>query len=153
VYAQVADFHRWPAWSPWAHLDPHMEVQYTGAPSGLGAVYDWKGNDKVGQGRMTIVDARPAEQLGIKLEFMKPWAQTSRSEFLFKPEAGGTRVAWVMTGENDFVGKAFGVFMNMDKLVGGDFEKGLATLRNVSEEASVKAQQPAEPPAAAAPAR
>ncbi len=153
VYAQVADFHRWSAWSPWAHLDPQMEVQFTGAPSGVGAVYQWNGNDKVGQGRMTIETARPGEQIGIKLEFMKPWAQTNRTDFLLKPEAGGTRVAWVMTGTNDFVGKAFGVFMNMDKMVGGDFEKGLASLRTVSEDASAKAQRPAETPPPAAPAK
>ena len=152
VYGQLVDFHRWSAWSPWAHLDPHMSVQYGGAPSGQGAVYEWNGNDKVGQGRMTIVEARPPEAVAIKLEFMKPWSQTNRSEFLLRPEAGGTRVTWTMTGENDFVGKAFGVFMNMDKLIGADFEKGLATLRTVAEEASVKAQQPPEAaPAAAAP--
>jgi len=150
VYAQLVDFHRWSAWSPWSHLDPHMSVQYGGASSGQGSVYEWSGNDKVGQGRMTMVDARAPEEIGVKLEFMKPWSQTNQTRFLLKPEAGGTRVVWSMSGENDFVGKAFGVFMNMDKMVGGDFEKGLASLRLVAEEASVKARQPPEPDAAAA---
>jgi len=142
VYGQIADFHRWPAWSPWANLDPHMSVQYSGAASGRGAVYEWNGNEKVGQGRMSIVDSKPAEAVDIKLEFLKPWSQTSRTQFLLRPEAGGTRVAWVMTGDQDFVGKAYGVFVNMDKMVGGDFEKGLASLRLVAEEASVAAQRP-----------
>jgi len=148
VYAQIADFHRWPAWSPWAHLDPQMTVQYGGAPSGAGAVYEWSGSDKVGQGRMTIVGARAPEEVDIRLEFIKPWSQTSRTQFLLKPEAGGTRVSWVMSGENDFVGKAYGVFVNMDEVVGRDFDKGLASLRAAAEEASVRARTPAGAPPA-----
>lgn len=133
VYAQIADFHHWSAWSPWAHLDPHMSVQYSGTPNGPGAIYEWSGNEKVGQGRMTIVDAQPAAEVDIRLEFMRPWAQTSRTQFHLRPEAGGTRVAWVLSGKNDFVGKTFGVFVDRDKIVGGDFEKGLQSLRLVTE--------------------
>ncbi|HVP67647.1 MAG TPA: SRPBCC family protein [Anaeromyxobacteraceae bacterium] len=148
VYAQIADFHRWKDWSPWAHLDPKMRDTLGGAPAGLGAVYEWSGNDKVGEGRMTIVGARPNEEVDIRLEFLKPWSQTSRTEFRLKPEAGGTRVTWAMSGENDFVGKAYGVFVDMDRIVGRDFEKGLASLRTVSEDASAKAQRPPEAPPA-----
>jgi len=144
VYAQIADLHRWSAWSPWANLDPHMSVQYGGAAYGQGATYEWSGNEKIGQGRMSIVAARPPSEIDIQIEFLKPWSQTSRSQFLLQPEAGGTRVSWVMTGEQDFIGKAYGVFVNQDKLVGDQFAKGLGSLRLVAEEASVQAQRPSQ---------
>src|SRR3954452_15218912 len=85
VFAQVNDFHRWDAWSPWAKLDPAMKTTYAGAQSGNGAIYSWTGNDKVGEGRMTIVGARPAEEVAIKLEFIQPWEATSETTFSFGP--------------------------------------------------------------------
>jgi uncharacterized protein YndB with AHSA1/START domain len=142
VYDQIANFRAWARWAPWSSLDPKMTVDYGGAPSGVGATYHWKGDDKtVGEGKMTIVDAKPPGQLGIRLEFIKPWAALSRNEFVLTPDGGGTKVAWVMSGENDFVGKAYGVFMNMDKAVGPMFEKGLADLRKLAEEESVRARE------------
>jgi uncharacterized protein YndB with AHSA1/START domain len=146
VYEQIADFRRWAAWSPWAKLDPAMAVDYGGPPLGVGATYHWKGNDKVGEGRMTVVDARPGELVAIQLDFIKPWESRTRTEFRLGPEAGGTRVSWAMSGENDFVGKAFATFVSMDKAIGPDFEKGLAALRAVAEEESVRAQRAAPPP-------
>jgi hypothetical protein len=146
VYEQIADFRRWAAWSPWAKLDPAMAVDYGGPPLGVGATYHWKGNDKVGEGRMTVVDARPGELVAIQLDFIQPWESRTRTEFQLRPEAGGTRVSWVMSGENDFVGKAFATFVSMDKAIGPDFEKGLAALRAVAEEESVRAQRAAPPP-------
>jgi hypothetical protein len=135
VYDRVADFHRWPAWSPWAHLDPNMATDFSGPDSGTGAIYHWKGNDKVGEGRMTITGANPPKEIVIKLEFVKPWEQVSTTTFTFKPEGmRTTRVTWSMTGENDFVGKLFAVFMNMDKVIGTDFQKGLGSLKLASEE-------------------
>ncbi len=113
VYEQIADFRRWAAWSPWAKLDPAMAVDYGGPPLGVGATYHWKGNDKVGEGRMTVVDARPGELVAIQLDFIQPWESRTRTEFQLRPEAGGTRVSWVMSGENDFVGKAFATFVNL----------------------------------------
>lgn len=139
VYAQIADFHNWGAWSPWEHLDPAMTRSFSGSEAGNGAVYDWKGNDKVGQGRMTITDTQPDQSVGIKLEFMKPYQATSITTFALSPEAAGTRVTWSMEGRNNFVAKAMCVFMNMDKTVGGDFEKGLASLGQVSEHLSAAA--------------
>jgi len=129
VYEQIADFRRWAAWSPWAKLDPAMAVDYGGPPLGVGATYHWKGNDKVGEGRMTITRVVPDALVQIKLEFLKPWEQTSLTEFAFAPAPGGTKVTWSMSGTHDFVGKLFAIFMDMDKMVGPDFEKGLATLK------------------------
>jgi hypothetical protein len=135
IYPRVAAFPGWTAWSPWAHLDPAMKVDYAGPAEGTGAIYHWKGNDKVGEGRMTITAAEKDQLLRIKLEFIKPWEQTSDTVFRFQPEGAGTRVTWSMTGDRDFVGKLFGVFMDMDAMVGPDFEKGLAALKRESEKA------------------
>lgn len=136
VYAEIADFHRWPNWSPWEHLDPAMNRSLSGAESGTGAVYEWNGNDKVGQGRMTITGTQPDEQVAIKLEFIKPFQSTCVTTFDLKPAPEGTRVTWTMEGRNNFVAKAMGIFMPMDKMVGGDFEKGLGSLKQVAEHAA-----------------
>ena len=133
-YARVVDFRKWEGWSPWAKLDPAMKVDHTGPERGVGAVYHWKGNDKVGEGRMTITGAVPDKAVQIKLEFLKPWEQTSLTEFTFAPDPGGTRVTWSMSGQHDFVGKLFAVFMDMDGMVGPDFEKGLKALKEQSRE-------------------
>jgi len=133
VFAQVNDFHKWEVWSPWARLDPAMKQTYSGAPSGTGAVYEWMGNNKVGEGRMTLTESRPNDLIRIKLEFVKPFASTCTTEFTFKPEGNQTAVTWTMAGHNNFMAKAFSLFMNMDKMVGGDFEKGLAQLKSAVE--------------------
>ena len=135
VFNQVNDFHKWDAWSPWAHLDPNMKTTFAGAPSGTGAVYSWVGNSDVGEGKMTIVESRPAELVKINLEFIKPFAASSTTNFVFTPQGNQTNVKWQMAGNNNFLAKAFSLFMNMDKMVGGDFEKGLAKLKTVSESA------------------
>ena len=136
VFAQVNDFHKWEAWSPWAKLDPAMKQTYEGAPAGTGATYAWAGNSQVGEGRMTITDSHPNELIKIKLEFIKPWSATNATNFTFKPQGNQTAVTWTMDGDNNFMGKAFGLFMNLDKMVGGDFEKGLAQMKSVAEATS-----------------
>ena len=136
VFAQVNDFHKWEAWSPWAKLDPAMRQNFEGASAGTGAVYTWSGNSEVGEGRMTITDSHPNDSIKIKLEFIKPFAATNATDFTFTPQANQTNVKWTMSGDNNFMGKAFGLFMNMDKMVGTDFEKGLAQLKAVAETAS-----------------
>jgi hypothetical protein len=136
VFAQVNDFHNWEAWSPWAKLDPAMKKTYEGAPAGTGATYTWAGNNQVGEGRTTITESRPSDLIRMKLEFVKPFAATNTVEFTFKPEGDQTAVTWSMAGKNNFMGKAVGLFMNMDKMVGGDFEKGLASLKAVTEVAA-----------------
>ena len=127
-------FRKWTTWSPWAHLDPGMKVEYSGPKGGVGSTYHWKGNDKVGEGRMTLTGRIQDQLVEIKLQFIKPWEQTSKTSFTFQPEGPGTRVTWSMTGERDFVGKLFGLFMDMDKMVGPDFEKGLLALKEKVDE-------------------
>lgn len=148
VFPFVNDFHQWDAWSPWEKLDPAMKKTFEGPGAGAGAIYAWTGNDEVGKGRMTITDSRPHERVGIKLEFIEPWPATSDIELMFVPTAKGVKVTWVMTGNNDFMAKAMTVFMNMDSMVGGDFEKGLAQLKSLGE---AEAKRRADAAAAAAP--
>jgi hypothetical protein len=133
VFAQVNDFHKWEAWSPWAKIDPAMKHAYEGATSGTGAIYTWAGNNQVGEGRMTITESHPSDLIKIKLEFIKPWSATNATDFAFKPQGNQTAVTWTLDGNNNFMGKAFGLFMNLDKMVGGDFEKGLAQMKSVAE--------------------
>lgn len=135
VFAQVNDFHKWNAWSPWEKLDPAMKRTFEGAPAGTGAVYAWAGNSDVGEGRMTINESRPSDLVKIKLEFVKPFAANSDTTFTFQPEGNQTKVTWTMVGDKNFIAKAFGLVMNMDKMVGGDFEKGLAQMKSVVEAA------------------
>jgi uncharacterized protein YndB with AHSA1/START domain len=138
VFTQVNDFHNWAAWSPWEKLDPAMKKSFSGAAAGVGAIYDWTGDDKVGTGRMTLTDSQPSNLIRINLEFLKPFEATSITEFVFAPDGGGTKVTWSMTGNNNFMAKAAGLFMNMEKMVGGDFEKGLAQLKTAAEAATKK---------------
>jgi hypothetical protein len=128
VYAHVNDFHKWAAWSPWDKLDPAMTREISGAPSGPGATYHWLGNKKVGEGRMTVTDSQPPSSVTIRLEFISPWKATNTTRFELAPSGSGTNVTWTMSGRNNFVAKAVCIFMDMDKLVGSDFEKGLAGL-------------------------
>ena len=136
VFNQVNDFHKWDAWSPWAKLDPNMKTTFEGPPAGTGAVYRWTGNSDVGEGKMTITDSKPGELVKIKLDFIKPFAATSDTVFTFKPQGNQTAVTWTMDGENNFIGKAMCLFMNMDRMVGGDFEKGLAQMKAAAEKSA-----------------
>ncbi len=133
VFAQVNDFHKWEAWNPWGKIDPAMKQTYEGAPAGVGAIYTWTGNSEVGQGRMTITDSRPSDLVRITLEFFKPFAATNIAEFTFKPEGNRTAVTWSMTGKKNFMAKAIHLFMNMEKMIGGQFEQGLAAMKSVAE--------------------
>ena len=132
LFGMVNDFHRWPAWSPWEKLDANMKRTFEGPPSGPGSIYSWVGNSKAGEGRMTILDSTPGQLVAIKLEFFKPFAATNQTNFTFTPSASGTQVAWTMEGTHGFMSKAFSMFTNMDKLVGGDFERGLANMNAAS---------------------
>jgi hypothetical protein len=151
VFGLVNDFHAWRGWSPWERLDPDMKRDIGGgsAGSGVGATYAWTGNAKVGEGKMTITESRPAQKVGIRLEFIKPMAAVSRADFGFRPEGGGTQVSWVMTGTNDFTGKAFSLFADMDAMIGKDFDQGLAAMRTEAEtEAKRRSGASAAAPAA-----
>lgn len=129
VYGALVDFHEWVHWSPWEGRDPEMARTYRGPDVGVGAVYEWKGNRKVGSGRMEIVDADPPTGLGIRLEFLKPFKARNMTRFTLEPVGDATRVTWTMTGAKTFMSKVMGIFMSMDKMVGGDFDQGLAKLK------------------------
>ena len=136
VFALVNDFHQWDAWSPWAKIDPAMTKSYEGAPTGVGAIYTWSGNNDVGTGRMTIADSTPNESIGVKLEFTKPFSATNIATFTFKPDGNGAAVNWSMSGNKNFMQKAFFLVTDMDKMLGSDFEKGLAQMKTVAEAAA-----------------
>jgi hypothetical protein len=136
VFEQVNDLHKWDAWSPWAKLDPAMKTNFEGPQTGPGAAYSWVGDSKVGEGKMSITDSKTNELVRLKLEFIKPFASVATTEFTFKPEGNQTSVSWSMAGDKSFISKAFCLFMNMDKMVGGDFEKGLASLKSVVQVAA-----------------
>ena len=136
VFVQVNDFRKWQAWNPWGKIDPAMKVSYAGAPASVGAAYGWSGNNEVGEGRMTIIESRPYELIRVKLEFLKPFAATNTAEFTFKPEANETMTTWSMFGEKNFMAKAIHLFISMEKMIGGQFEKGLADMKVAAETAA-----------------
>jgi len=133
VFPLVNNLRMWPLWSPWEKMDPDMQRVYEGNDEGAGATYAWNGNNKVGEGRITIVDSNPTDKIGIRLEFIRPFKATNDVKFTFKPEGTNTNVTWKMNGSNGFMAKAFCMFMNMDKMVGTDFEKGLAAIKAEAE--------------------
>ena len=136
VFAQVNDFHKWEAWSPWAKLDPAAKVAFEGPEAGQGAVMNWAGNDKVGEGKMTLTESRPNDLVKINVDFVKPFEGSVISEFTFKPEGDQTAVTWAMSGHHNFFEKALCLVMNGTKMIGDDMEKGLAQMKSVIESAS-----------------
>ena len=132
IAASLSDFHSWQAWSPWEKLDPGMKKTFSGPPSGVGSVYEWSGNSKAGAGRMEITEASPAK-VTIKLDFLKPFEAHSFVDFVLEPKGETTHVTWIRRGKNNFMAKVMQVFMSMDKMIGPDFETGLATLKAVAE--------------------
>lgn len=140
IFAVVNDFHRWPDWSPWEKLDPQMKRTFEGPASGVGASYAWTGNDKVGEGRMTIAQSQPPSSLMMNLEFLKPFKSTNTATFALADDGANTKVTWSMDGHMNFLAKAMCLVMSMDKAVGPDFERGLASLKTLAEH---DAQQPA----------
>jgi Polyketide cyclase / dehydrase and lipid transport len=133
IFPHVNDLHRWAAWSPFEKLDPAMKKTYSGAASGQGAIYEWEGNSKAGKGRMEITRTTEPSEVVIKLDFIKPFEGHNVTTFTMKPAASGTDVTWAMAGPLTFTGKLFHVFVNMDRMLGKDFEAGLASLKAVSE--------------------
>ena len=133
IFAQINDFHNWGAWDPWAKLDPSMKTTLSGAPNGKGAVYEWSGSGQVGQGRMEITESTPPSKVAIQLNFIKPMAGQDTAIFTLQPQGDSTQVTWAMDGKVPFIGKIFHLFMNMDKMVGSQFEKGLNDMKSVAE--------------------
>jgi hypothetical protein len=133
IFTHINNLQKWSAWSPWAKLDPHAKNTFEGPDEGVGAKMSWEGNSKVGMGCMTIVESRPNDRIQFKLEFLKPMKATNLSEFTFNPDGNQTVVTWTMAGKNNFIAKVMGLIMNCDKMVGGQFEQGLASLKSIVE--------------------
>jgi hypothetical protein len=147
VYAHIADFRKWVAWSPWEKLDPNLRREYSGAPSGPGAEYHWVGNEETGEGRMTILQSHEPDSVSIQLEFVRPFQATNMVQFDILAGGLGTDVTWSMSGHNGFGAKAFALVSDVDKLVGKDFEAGLASLDAITaNEMAAQAPPPAELP-------
>jgi hypothetical protein len=128
----ISDFHRWASWSPFERLDPAMKKTYSGAASGKGAIYEWVGNNKAGQGRMEVTDATAA-RVTIQLDFLKPFEGHNIASFTVAPDGDATKVTWAMDGSSPFMMKVMRVFVDMDKMLGKDFELGLANLKAATE--------------------
>lgn len=135
VFRYVNRLRGWESWSPWAKLDPNMSQTYSGPESGVGAAHGWSGNNQVGEGKMTIAGVEENRRIDMKLEFLRPWKAKNDVSFDFEPDGNGTKVTWAIMGKNDFTGKLFGLLMNMDKMLGKDFDKGLAALKEQVEKA------------------
>lgn len=133
VFGLINDFHNWPAWSPWEHKDPNMKRNYGGSPAGVGATYDWTGNSDVGTGKMAITSSMPPSIIGIALDFLSPLEAHNSTTFTLDSIAAGTTVTWEMHGKNNFMSKVMNVFTSMDKMVGPDFDSGLANLKAAAE--------------------
>jgi hypothetical protein len=132
IVAFINDFRNWGAWSPWEQLDLAMKRTFSGGPSGNGSVYEWSGDSKVGAGRMEIMESSPSK-VTIKLDFLKPIEGHNIAEFVLVPSGDATKVTWEMRGPSPYVAKVMGVFMSMDKMIGNDFETGLANLKAAAE--------------------
>ncbi len=132
-FTYANDLHRWLEVSPYAKFDAACKYTFEGPSSGVGASMTWAGNSRVGEGRMTIIESRPHELVRMRLEFIKPFASTGIAEFTFQPQNGQTAVTWSMSGEKIFVTKVMGLIMSMDKMLGGQFEEGLAAIKTRSE--------------------
>jgi hypothetical protein len=133
VFAQVNDFHNWNAWSPWAKMDPNAKNTFEGPESGKGAAFHWVGNNQVGEGGMTITESRPDQLVLLKLQFIKPFASTCDTGFKLQPDGDGTDITWTMSGQNNFMSKAMHLVMDIDKMIGTQFEEGLASMKAIAE--------------------
>jgi len=133
IFPLINDFHQWGTWSPYENKDPAMKRSYSGAESGQGAVYAWKGNKNVGSGRMEILEASAPSKIVIKLDFFTPFEGHNTAEFTMLPQGDATNLTWLMHGPLPFMGKIMHVFINVDRMVGKDFEAGLINLKTLGE--------------------
>lgn len=133
IFALINDFHQWRSWSPYENKDPTLKRAFSGAASGKGAVYEWEGNKDVGKGRMEIADTSPPSKVTIKLDFFTPFEAHNSVEFTLAPAGDSTHVTWDMQGPAPFFSKIMQVFIDMDNMVGKDFETGLANLKTIAE--------------------
>lgn len=134
IFPFINDFHQWPSWSPWEKMDPNMKKTHSGSPQGKGAVYEWEGNNQVGTGGMEIVESMTPSRIVIKLDFLKPFEAHNFAEFTLEPQGGTTNVTWAMYGPQPFMAKVMNVFGMTERMVGPQFETGLADLKTISEQ-------------------
>jgi uncharacterized protein YndB with AHSA1/START domain len=134
IFPLIEDFHQWTHWSPWENIDPQLQRSYAGAERGQGAIYTWRGNNSIGEGRMEIIDAQVPSRIVLKLDFMKPFAAHNEVEFLLEAQDGLTRVTQAMYGPSPLLSKLMGLVFSMDKMVGDKYEQGLASLKALVEE-------------------
>jgi carbon monoxide dehydrogenase subunit G len=133
IFPLINEFDRWGTWSPYEKRDPAMKRSRSGPSSGKGAVYGWEGNSQIGTGRMEIMEALPPSKIVIKLDFLKPFEAHNTAEFTLEGKGDTTSVTWAMHGPANYISKLMGVFINMDSMIGKDFEAGLANLKTVAE--------------------
>jgi hypothetical protein len=133
IFPLINDFHQWGLWSPWEKLDPALKRTYSGAAAGLGSVYEWEGNKKVGKGRMEIIGSAPPSKVMIQLDFLKPFEAHNTAEFTLDGQGDSTNVTWIMDGQQPYMFKVMSLFCSMDKMIGKDFETGLANLKGLTE--------------------
>ncbi|MGD9723493.1 MAG: SRPBCC family protein [Pirellulales bacterium] len=133
IFPLISDFHQWRSWSPYENRDPEMQRTYSGAASGTGAVYEWNGNNSVGAGRMEILRSTPPSHVAIQLDFLRPFEGHNTAEFALQPQGDHTSVTWSMHGPARFISKLMSVFLNFDKMIGTDFENGLANMKATAE--------------------
>jgi uncharacterized protein YndB with AHSA1/START domain len=133
IFPLISDFHQWLHWSPYERKDPAMKRTYEGAANGKGAVYAWNGDKNVGSGRMEILEASAPQRIVIKLDFFTPFEGHNTAEFTMLPQGDGTHVTWLMHGPARFMTRLIQVFMNLDNMIGKDFEAGLANLKTITE--------------------
>jgi carbon monoxide dehydrogenase subunit G len=133
IFAFINDFHSWGTWSPYEKKDPAMKRTVSGAASGKGAVYEWEGNKEIGKGRMEITETSPPSRVTIKLDFVKPFEAHNIVDFTLEANGDSTNVTWAIHGPSPFISKVIGIFCNMDRMIGKDFEAGLADLKTIAE--------------------
>ncbi len=140
LFGQINDLRKFQDWNPWAKADPQCQIIYSGPVTGIGASYEWKGNNQVGEGAMTLTESRPGELVRARMDFRKPFAATHTAEFTFQPEGDQTVVSWSLYGDNNFLGKTFGLFVDCDKMCGDQFIQGLTTLKSLAERPALTAR-------------
>ena len=133
IFPLIDDFHAWEGWSPWEKVPgDQLSKSYSGAERGVGAVYAWAGK-KTGSGRMEVISSTSSSNVEIDLHFLKPFKTNNITDFTLAPASGGTEVTWTMTGKTTLITKVMGLFMSMDKTVGGAFAQGLAAMKAIAE--------------------
>jgi len=142
AYALVSDFHQWGNWSPWEKVDPSMKRTFSDKASGTGATYYWIGNNEVGEGKMTMLQCDEPNKVVIQLDFIKPMTATNTATFTFDKQPDGTKVTWLMEGKKNFIAKAFSMVVNVDKMVGSQFETGLSAMKQAAEKSVADSAQP-----------